>query len=233
MKKYLLLVILSFSGALWAQGIKNVTDAVVNNQFGYLTQIPPKPAGVVGSVYLNEEWHVTTVKLKKETHGVSQLVGVDMKLDLKANTLEFQTDKGIKVIGGHNVEGFSWKNNTDSREEIYLNCDKFSFDGTKLLGFARMLTEGARMSLVQHQYLEIVTAQYNVALDVGSKDHQYTKKDKLYLLKDNALISANKKSIIAATADKKEQVEHYKNEHKLNLKDPSDVVDLIAYYNSL
>src|SRR5215208_1876477 len=102
MKKYLLLAAFIFPVVLSAQGVKNVTDPVVNNQFGYLTQIPPKPAGVVGSVYLNEDWKETKLKLKKEMYGVSQLEGVNMKLDLKTNTLEFQTEKGIKVIGGAN-----------------------------------------------------------------------------------------------------------------------------------
>jgi len=233
MKKYFLLLALSFPLVVFGQGVKNVTDPVVNNQFGYLTQIPPKPANVVGSVYLNEDWKETTLKLKNETYGVSQLVGVDMKLDLKTNTLEFQTDKGIKVIGGENVERFSWKDNVDSGEQTYLNCDKFSFQDTKLLGFARIVTEGTKISLVQHQYLEIVAAQYNVALDVGNKDHQYIKRDKLYLLKDNKLIAVSKKSISAATADKMQQVGRYKADQKLNLKEPEDLAQLIAYYNSL
>jgi hypothetical protein len=233
MKKYLLFAALVFPGILSAQGVKDVTDPVVNNQFGYLTQIPAKPAGVVGSVYLNENWKETTLKLKKETYGVSELEGVKMKLDLKTNTMEFQTDKGIKVIGGANVESFVWKNDLQSDDETYINCDKFSFENTKLLGFAHVISPGKKVSLVQHQYLEFVQADYNVALDVGSKDHKYLKKNKLYLLKDNQLIPVNKKSIAIAMADKKQQIGQYKKDQKLNLKDQQDLVSLIAYYNSL
>jgi hypothetical protein len=233
MKKFLLLAALSFPVGLLAQGVKNVTDPVVNNQFGYLTQIPQKPAGVMGSVYLNEGWKETTIKLKKETYGVTELVGVNMKLDLKTNTLEFETDKGIKVIGGANVENFVWKDELQFKEQTYLNCDKFSFNDTKLQGFARVVSTGPKLSLVQHQYLEFVQADYNVALDVGSKDHKLVKKEKLYILKDHKLTVANKKSLYTAMADKKQQVNQYKKDQKLNFKEQQDLASLVAYYNSL
>ncbi|MEJ7646257.1 MAG: hypothetical protein WKF87_16800 [Chryseolinea sp.] len=233
MKKYLILAALSFPVLLSAQTVNNVTDPVINNQFGYLTQIPVKPANVIGSVYLNEDWKETTVKLKKETHGVFQLVAVKMKLDLKSNMMEFQTDKGIKMIGGANVESFFWKKDLPSEVETYLNCDKFSFGDTKLLGFALVISTGKKIALVQHKYLEFVTADYNVALDVGSKDQKYLKKDKFYLLKNNQLISANNKSVTKAMADKKQLVSQFKRDQKLNLKDQRDLASLISYYNSL
>jgi hypothetical protein len=233
MKKIVLLVAFNIPLIAWAQGTRQVPDPVVNNQFGYLTQVPPKPANVVGSVYLNEEWKEATVNLKKATLGISQLTGINIKLDLKTNTVELKTDKDVKVLVGSNVESFSWMNDLQSEEVRFINCDKFSFDGTKLQGFGRVVAEGSKISLIEHHYLEFVAADYNLALDVGSKDHKYVKRDKLYFLKNNQLIPANKKSVEIAMADKKKEVREYAKEQKLSFKEEQDLAALIEHYNSL
>jgi hypothetical protein len=233
MKKIILLVAFNIPLIVWAQGTRQVPDPVVNNQFGYLTQVPPKPADVVGSVYLNENWKEATVNLKKATLGIEKLAGINMKLDLKTNTLELQTDKDIKVLGGSNVESFAWMNDLQSKEVKYVNCDKFSFDGTKLHGFGRVLAEGNKLSLIQHQYLEFIKADYNLALDVGSKDHKYVKREKLYFLKNGQLIPASKKAMQTVMSDKKQEVSKYAKEQKLNLKEESGLAAVVEYYNTL
>lgn len=233
MKKFLLLIAFSLPLIIMAQPTRQIPDPVVNNQFGYLTQVPPKPPDVVGSVYLNEGWKKATLNLRKSTLGVAKLVDIDMKLDLKTNTLELLTDKDIKVLGGSNVESFAWMNDPRSTEVKYINCDKFSFDGTKLHGFGRVVAEGNKLSLIEHQYLEFIKADYNVALDVGSKDHKFVKRDKLYFLKDNQLIPASKRSLQAVMVDKKQQVSRYAKEQKLSLKEERDLATLVKYYDSL
>jgi hypothetical protein len=233
MKKIILLVAFAIPLIAWAQGTRQVPDPVVNNQFGYLTQVPPKPANVVGSVYLNDEWKEATVNLKKATLGVSQLTGINIKLDLKTNTIELKTDRDVKVLGGSSVESFVWMNDLQAKEVKFINCDKFSFDDTKLHGFGRVAAEGSKLSLIEHQYLEFVAADYNLALDVGSKDHKYVKRDKLYLLKNNQLIPANKKSMQTAMSDKKQEVSKYAKDQKLSFKEEHDLAALVEYYNSL
>lgn len=233
MKKIIALLLFSTPLLTLAQGARPTADPVVNNQFGYLTQVPPKPANVVGSVYLKENWKQTTLNLKKATLGTQQLVAINMKLDLKTNTFELQTDKDIKVLNGSAVESFVWMDDFQLKEEVYVNCDKFSFEGTKLQGFGRVLSQGEKLSLIQHQYLEIIQADYNMALDVGSKDHKVSKRDKLYFLKDNALIPANKKSFQTLTADKKQEISQYVKSEKLSLKDKQGLSAIVDYYNSL
>jgi hypothetical protein len=233
MKTYILFIVLCLPLIALAQATRQVADPVVNTQFGYLTQIPPKPANVVGSVYLNEDWKESTLNLKKSALGVSQLASINMKLDLKTNTLELQTDKDIKVLGGANVESFAWRNDMRPTEEKFINCDKFSLEGTKLLGFGRIIAEGNKLTLLEHYYLEFVKADYNLALDVGNKDHKFLRRSKLYFLKDNKLFPASRKSVQTVMADKKQLVSQYAKNQKLNLKEARGLASLVNYYNSL
>ncbi len=232
MKTYILLVAIAFPLGVSSQAIRQVTDPVVNNQFGYLTQIPPKPAGVVGSVYLNENWNETTLNLKKGIAGVSQLIGINVKLDLKTNGFELLTEKDIKVLTGANVESFVWMNDLPN-EEMYINCDQFFFEGTKLIGFGRLIHKGDKLTLIQHVYVDLIQADYNVALDVGSKNHKYIKRDKLYLVKDDQMIPVNKQSISNTMSDKGAQIKKYIKEYHLNIKQEGDIAKLVEYYNSI
>ena len=233
MNKFLLLFAFSTPLIISAQGTRQISDPVVNNQFGYLSQVPPKAPGLVGSIYLNEDWKKATLNLRKTTLNIGKLVDIELKLDLKTNTFELQTDKDVKVLGGSNVESFTWLNDPKSTEVKYINCDKFSFGGTKLEGFGRVVAEGRKLSLIEHHYLEFIKADYNVALDVGSKDHKLVKRAKLYFLKDNQLIPASKRSVQAVMADQEQQVSRYTKEQKLSVKEEQDLATLVRYYDSL
>src|SRR5688500_13412780 len=79
-------------------------DPVVNNQFGHIRQIPLKPPGTTGSVYLNDGWKTSSLKLKTGTLSVGELTNVSVKLDLKTNTFELFVDPEIKVLSGSKVE---------------------------------------------------------------------------------------------------------------------------------
>lgn len=233
MKKYIFLIALFYPAFIWAQQGRQITDPVINHQFGYLNQMPLKPAGITGSVYLNEQWKTATLNLKSGVLSVSQLAEVLVKLDLKSNTFELLNGADIKILDGNKVESFSLVDDVHPTDEVFVNCDKFFFEGTKLIGFGRLIHKGDKLSLIQHVYVEFIQADYNVALDVGSRDHKYVKRDKLYFVKDDQMIPVNKQSISNTMSDKGTQIKKYVKEYHVNIKQEGDLAKLVAYYNSI
>jgi hypothetical protein len=208
-------------------------DPVVNNQFGHIRQIPLKPPGTTGSVYLNDVWKTTSLKLKTGTLSVGELTNVSVKLDLKTNTFELFVDPEIKVLSGSKVESFTWTNDLQNSES-YVNCDRFTLDESKVVGFGRILSQDADgLMLLEHSYVEFIQADYNIALNVGSKDHKYVRKEKLYFVKNNKMIPAGKKSLYEVMADKESAVKKFIKENDLNVKNEGQLAKVVEYYNSI
>lgn len=173
-----------------AQYTQTVTP-VIDRQFGLIKELHPKPEGAKGSVYLNDDWISSVFYLKPGTFAVNTFENVPIKLDLKTNTLEINTKDGIKVLDGSKIQRFEWVNPHNNQKEEYVNCDEFLFEGTRLNGFCKI--SGTDVKLIRRHYVEILKADYNVALDVGNKEDQIIKKTNFYLLRDKQIVECNKK----------------------------------------
>jgi hypothetical protein len=238
MKFRILLTAFLFPFFVYSQSIPHPSipqqlDPIVNNQFGQIRQIPLKPPGITGSVYLNDGWKIASLKLKTGTLSVAELTNVSVKLDLKTNTFELFVDPEIKVLSGSKVESFTWTDNLQNAES-YVNCDKFTLDDAKVIGFGRILSQAADgLMLLEHSYVEFMQANYNVAMNVGSKDHKYVKKEKLYFVKNNKMVPVGKKSLYEVMADKESAIKKFIKENDLNVKNEGQLAKVVEYYNSI
>lgn len=216
----------------WAQ--TQQIDPVIHGQFGYVHEMPLREPGTVGSVYLNDAWKKATVRLKKSARGVEVLADITIKLDLKANMFDVLMENKVKVLSGEKVRSFTWMNDIRQEPDLYLNCDVFKADDGKLVGFARVLNKDTTgLMLLEHNYLEMIKANYNVALNVGSRENKFVKRTQLYVLRDGKLVAVNKNSLLDNMADQAAAVNKFIKENKISLKSQSSMAAVVDYYNTL
>ncbi len=91
---------------------------------------------------------------------------------------------------------------------------------------------GMMSSLLKQHYIDVLKADYNVALNLGSKYGLIVKKSKLYLLKDKTMVELNKKAIQRLIAGK-EKVKEFVRKNHLNLNEEKDLRFLVDFYNSI
>jgi hypothetical protein len=221
---YLILLSLFSSISLFSQ--TSIRESVVDNQFGWLKEVAPKPVAAKGSVYLNETWTQAEVYLNSGT----KITDVPVKYDLKNDILEIDTKEGIKVVPKHLLKKFEIKS---SAEPIsYLNSQQLKIKS--LAGIFREMVSG-HYSLYIKPELEVIQANYNAAMDVGEKADQYIKKERVYLLTDQEAIDVTKanKKILTYFGDKADEVEAFVKEKKLSFKEKSDLVLIIQEFNRL
>ena len=206
-------------------------QSVVDMQSGRTLDLPLKPPGTEGTVYLNEEWRDARIFLMPRPGLSSEVVlEVPIKLDLKANLIEINSDQGIKILKGAGVCRFEWTDQGTRKDGVFRNCADFKFENEPLQGFCQILSDG-KMTLVVNHYIEVLKASYNVALDVGNSNNTLLKKERLYLVIDEKLIEADKGSLISHMADKEDKVKAYTKKKRLKLKRKDDIRELVDYYN--
>jgi hypothetical protein len=114
----------------------------------------------------------------------------------------------------------------------YVNANSFK-NSLKINGFLEVLEEGS-FSLLMQTKVELVQANYNVALDVGSKDHQVVKTKVYYIANDaDALqVIANRKKMNHAFKEAFQfEISKQLDELDTNLKKENDLVSLVRNLN--
>lgn len=223
---FALFLFLPFLGS--AQQYRN---AVVDN--GLIHQMESRPTGPIGTVYLNDDWKEALMILKSGAiSGAEQFNDLPVKLDLKSNAFDISTDKGVKMLPGSKVARFEWFNAITREKEAYVNCDQFVLDDTKLMGFCKVLSDSGLM-LVERAYIEVIKANYNAQMDVGSKEDRLVKKEKLYLVKDNKMVPYEKKAFFSMLGDKADLVKRFVKENKLNISKQEELRQVVDYFNSI
>ena len=151
--------------------------------FGFVSELPPAPPGTTGTTYYEDEWLMADLFLKGET----KLEGVKVKLDLSSQNFEIWHEGNIKLLPGDKVLSFQWMT-SQGIQEAFVRGNYFTAEGFKISGFLKLLSDTAPFKLVEFYSTEIVAANYNVALDVGTKDNQIVKKTRMFVAKENLLL---------------------------------------------
>jgi hypothetical protein len=214
-----------------AQYNETVTP-VIDRQFGLIKELHSKGGEVKGSSYLNEDWITSVVYLKPGHFSIDKFEGIRIKANLQSNEIEILTEAGIKLIGSSIFDRFEWINPDTNEKEEYVNCNKFSVGGSRLDGFCRI--SGDKIRLVGRNYVEIIKSNYNVAMDVGSKEDQVIKKSKCYLLDNNVLMECkNKQTLYSIMGDKAAEIKTFIQVNKIKLSNEADLRAVVTYYNKI
>ncbi|GAB2557738.1 hypothetical protein [Spirosoma areae] len=246
--------LINFMGALsatFAQSQPNYADQLTRERINYANQnnvnltsntftlftIKGEPGKLLGDPYLDTTWQAGNVRFYNKV-GTSlttdSIAGVPVRLDLVANEVEIRagaTDiRAVKATAVRYVD----VNNRLGTVSRFVNVHDYQGDADKLTGFFEQFVTG-KVDLLQHPSVHILKANYNVAMNVGTKDDELVKKMDWYVAwnKKAVKFSPGKKAVLELMADKKDQIETFLKTEKPDLKSRSGLMAVFSYYNSL
>lgn len=241
MKTLLFIAISLFSGLLFAQKngtippiirAQNTLDDMSRGPIGsntVLYGIPMREPELIGDFYIDEKWNVTTVLL----HNDKLIENCQARFDLKSNILEVKADnKTLKALDLEKIKSIVWLDASTSNPRYFINAKDYTVDGTKLVGLLEVLSDG-EVPLFEYISVSVKRADYNVALDVGSKDDKVIKKEILYYSFNRELIKlSGKKSLERAFGEKFDQMITYAKNEGLSFSKKPHLINLFDYFNS-
>ena len=138
----------------------------------------------------------------------------------------------MRILEGVQVNTFALQRGELPRK-VFVNTQNFATDD-KMKGFFEMLSSG-KLNLMNYSKTWIKQPTYNAALNVGSKDTEIIREEKLYAARDGKAqkFSASKKSLLELMADKKTEMEAFLKQTQPDLKNRMQLVRVFDYYNSL
>ena len=194
------------------------------------------PAGkVIGDVYVDTAWQAGNVKFYGKLNATTDsLAGVPVRLDLMANEVEVRAStQDIRAAKASTVRYVDVNNRIGSSTR-FINVREYRGEADALSGFFEQVVTG-KLDLLQHPSVYVRRGNYNMALNVGTKDDEIVKKTDWYIAKNKQAtkFSPGKKALLDLMSDRKDQVEAYLKKDKPDLKSRSGLIALVAYYNGL
>jgi hypothetical protein len=184
-----LLLFFGFTTPLLAQNeslMQSTRDRLNYNTFsipqtGVLFGLAGEPGKLVGDNYLDTTFQAGFIKFYgKISRNSDSLAGIPIRLDLAKQELDVRVAAGdIRAVRAMAVRYFD-RNNLTGSVSHFINVREFRGDADKLSGFFEQLTVG-KMPLLQYHYLFLRRANYNAALNIGTKDDELVKKNDWYI----------------------------------------------------
>lgn len=213
------------AGNLLAQFSGNSnTYNITGPQNVFKSEIPIAEPSVKGSTYLDEEWHNAQIVLNDGYAIEDQPV----RIEIEHANVEIKFNGEVKYLDLKRVDFLKYDGNQGGDRQVIRKADGYVFDDKPLKGIVVVYT-GARYTAIKHFYIEFLQANYNVAMDVGSKDHRKVKKEKLYITQSNQLIlvKGTAKKFASRLGADEEKARLIIKEHKLNLSKEKDLCKLV------
>lgn len=222
MKEHVLILVFLLSAAnLLAQfSGNNNTYKLTGPQSVFKSEIPLVEPSVIGSTYLDEEWHNARIVLN-DGYAIEDL---PVRIEVEQANVEIKYNGEVKYLDLKRVSFINYDDGLGGDRKIIKQADGYIYDNAPLKGIV-VVHAGARYDVIKHFYIEFLQANYNVAMDVGSKDHRKVKKEKLYLAKGSHLIlvKGSEKKITSRLGADEEKARLIIREHKLNLSKEEDL----------
>ena len=195
------------------------------------------PAGnVIGDVYVDTVWQAGNVKFYGKPNGVSDsLKGVPVQIDLMANEVEIRAGvNDIRVAKTPAVRYVDMNNQSGTTSSRYINVREYRGGADALSGFFEQVATG-KLNLLLHPSVYVQRANFNAALNVGTKDDQIKKKMDWYVAqnKQATKFSPGKRAVLELMSNRKNQIEAYLKSNRPDLKSRSGLLAVFAYYNGL
>jgi hypothetical protein len=194
--------------------------------------IPLPPGKVIGDTYLDKQWRQGSIMLYPDDKMVE---GYPIRFDIKTNEVEINTSAGVKVIPGTKVHSFVWMDSVRNTPHYYVNARKYTHaeEGVPFVGFFEVLSDG-QYPLFKKTRLAIKRSNYNVALNVGSRDDQIIKEEDFYIASGTKVgeLPSSKKKLFALFGDKAAEVSAYAKEQSLGISKEDDLAMIFDFVNS-
>lgn len=216
------LILLCFTFASHAQYSVQTNPAGVSGAHNiYRTEIPLAQPTVVGSTYLNDEWQYSQIVLKNG----SIIPDCPVRIELENANAEVILKGEVKFINRNFVSYIKVPNDVGGDSSIVKLLHQYTLDGVPLSGVINLIHNGKKYAVLKHYYFEFLAANYNVAMDVGSKNHRKIRKEKLFLAKGNDLfeVKGSTKKFTEKLGDDENKAQEILKANKLKLSDAEDL----------
>ncbi len=191
--------------------------------FVYKNEIPLVKPQTVGSTYLDEDWTLAAIVLSDG----SILRGLNIRIEVEQNQVEINYDGNVRHLDLTRVERIELG---DSAKSEWILCDarRYAVDAEPLKGIA-WVHRGTTYNLVKQVYIEVLRANYNVALDVGSRADRKLQREKLYVDSGKGLVpvKGSSRRFAQRLGIDKERALLIISEHDLDLSVESDLITLV------
>jgi hypothetical protein len=188
------------------------------------TEIPLAAPSVIGSTYLDDNWQNARITLR----GGAVVENCPIRVEIEQANVEIKFKGEVKYL---NLSKVDFINTADANGTpiIIRSAKQYSLEDVPLEGIVSVEHLGKEYGVIKHFYIEVLLANYNVAMDVGSKDHRIVKKERIYISQNSKLFAvkgSDKKLIAKLGLDRKRTLKLIR-ENNLNLSNEADLISFV------
>ncbi|GIV38127.1 MAG: hypothetical protein KatS3mg032_2506 [Cyclobacteriaceae bacterium] len=197
---------------------------------GTVQELPLAPPEVLGNDLLNRSFNRATFLLADS----AILKDLPARYYIIRNEFEIKTPQSIRILKGDKVKSFVWEDSLTKQIQVFVNMKYYVGEGgIQGSGFMQILSEG-KLSLLKHTEVIFKEANYHLALNVGTRDHQFISKTHLYYLSGNTFYRLpRRKNVLLIFPDRHEELRRFVQLNQLNLGNEYHLQALFDYYNNL
>ncbi len=208
-----------------ARYIADIVDpSMTNSELFYAS----KYKEISGSPYIEKEMQKGTIILKDNR----KVEDVMIRYNAYEDALLYQIDKDqVTMLDPPVINGFEYRNN----DKVFTYISISILEGKR--HFYEVIYEGKSTLVVQHRIK--LTEKTNNAGSYGASDMQGSafKQSDIYFLMDatgkSSEVNLTKKSLISALGSHDEELQAFIKKNKLKVKENTDLIRLLEYYDSL
>ncbi len=175
----------------------------------------------IGSYYLNEEWKKADIYMVMDSSVVRDM---ETRIDLRTNELEIKYKGEVKVLPSFRIRS------------VVFTKDKSLFVTETLLkssqkGFYEVLVDDDN-TLLRKYDTKLMSPNYNVQLDAGSKSSKVVKEQSYFVFNDLGIVKlAKTKNKLKKQLNKQTEVFNFIDENKINPKKEVNLISLVNFLN--
>jgi hypothetical protein len=183
---------------------------------------------VLGDPYIDAHWGKSSVLL----YDSSVLKGYLTRYDIRLDEIEFKLSEGVRTLKGNKVRSVLWIDSLKQTTRLISNGKEFSSDEKLRKGFYEVLVNG-KIVLLKRVLVEILRPDYNIALDVGSRDFRIIKKQKLFFSVNGEIFDLKRKNLLTTLKAESIDVTSYLDKQQVGWNEQYSLEKLFEHINSI
>src|SRR5690606_11695708 len=109
-----------------------------------------------------------------------------LNIDLQNQSVEINTDKGIRVLPSNQIKSLSVGIENLNRQH-FINAKNINGNQAQIAGLVELMVKDD-VTLVKYPFLYVKEGNYNAALDMGNDEVKYLVTNKFFLFDNGKLI---------------------------------------------
>lgn len=213
-----------------AYSLDRLGDGLMNE---IMDGIPLPAPKVIGDTYIDQDWKKGAFLIYGKD---KSLGGYEIRYDLDKQELEIKTQTGVKVVSEAQLKSFITFSPDEKEPRIFVNAREFKAgSGFRFIGFLRVLEDGD-YALVSGFTIKVKRPDYNVAMNVGSRDYQIYKKEQLFYVTQGTVFAlpGKKRELLSIFPEQaREEVSSFVQSEKLDPSETNDLMKIFRFYNNI